>query len=166
MLFKVNLKLAKMQLDRREFHTIPATIRRLHELCASEQNDEAKRGTQLLDVYALEIQLCTATKDNRRLKELYQASLRIRSAIPHPRNLGIIRECGGKMHIREGQWESAHQDFFSAFKSYDEAGSERRIQCLKYLVLANMLMKSSIDPFTASETKPCVSFNLFLFLSP
>jgi len=52
------------------------------------------------------------------------------------------------------QWDKAHQDFFEAFKNYDEAGSPRRIQCLKYLVLANMLMQSAIDPFTAPETKP------------
>lgn len=113
-------------------------------------------------------------------------SLRIKSAIPHPRIMGVIRECGGKMHMTEGwsrllassptrpvpsttpfslllhgrvwrpteQWDKAHQDFFEAFKNYDEAGSPRRIQCLKYLVLANMLMESEIDPFTAPETKP------------
>ena len=36
-----------------------------------------------------------------------------------------------------------------AFKSYDEAGAVRRIQCLKYLVLATMLMESAVDPFDA-----------------
>jgi COP9 signalosome complex subunit 2 len=41
-----------------------------------------------------------------------------------------------------------------AFKSYDEAGALRRVQCLKYLVLANMLMESNVDPFDAQEAKP------------
>jgi hypothetical protein len=41
-----------------------------------------------------------------------------------------------------------------AFKNYDEAGNQRRIQCLKYLVLANMLMESQVDPFDAQEAKP------------
>jgi COP9 signalosome complex subunit 2 len=45
-------------------------------------------------------------------------------------------------------------DFFEAFKNYDEAGSPRRIQCLKYLVLANMLMLSEINPFDSTEAKP------------
>lgn len=36
-----------------------------------------------------------------------------------------------------------------AFKNYDEAGALRRIQCLKYLVLATMLMESDVDPFDA-----------------
>ena len=43
---------------------------------------------------------------------------------------------------------------FQAFKSYDEAGVPRRVQCLKYLVLANMLMESKVDPFDAQEAKP------------
>ena len=88
------------------------------------------------------------------IQELYHKALDIRSAIPHPRIMGIIRECGGKMHMREKEWEKAHTDFFEAFKNYDEAGSPRRIQCLKYLVLANMLMLSSINPFDSTEAKP------------
>jgi COP9 signalosome complex subunit 2 len=49
-----------------------------------------------------------------------------------------IAECGGKMHLREGEFEKAHTDFFESFKNYDESGSPRRTTCLKYLVLANM----------------------------
>ncbi|KAJ8967242.1 hypothetical protein NQ317_010822 [Molorchus minor] len=49
-----------------------------------------------------------------------------------------VFECGGKMHLREGEFEKAHTDFFEAFKNYDESGSPRRTTCLKYLVLANM----------------------------
>lgn len=66
------------------------------------------------------------------LQELYQRALSIKSAIPHPRIMGIIRECGGKMHMAERQWADAATDFFEAFKNYDEAGNPRRIQCLKY----------------------------------
>lgn len=50
----------------------------------------------------------------------------------------FFSECGGKMHLREGEFEKAHTDFFEAFKNYDESGSARRTTCLKYLVLANM----------------------------
>lgn len=66
----------------------------------------------------------------------------------------MIVECGGKMHLRNAEFEKAHTDFFEAFKNYDESGSLRRIVCLKYLVLANMLMKSNINPFDSQETKP------------
>ena len=66
------------------------------------------------------------------MQQLYQKALAIKSAIPHPRIMGIIRECGGKMHMAERQWPEAATDFFEAFKNYDEAGNQRRIQCLKY----------------------------------
>lgn len=36
------------------------------------------------------------------------------------------------MHMAERQWAEAATDFFDAFKNYDEAGTHRRIQCLKY----------------------------------
>lgn len=53
-----------------------------------------------------------------------------------------------------GEWGKAQIDFFEAFRNYDEAGSPQRIQVLKYLVLAHMLMGSEIDPFDSQETKP------------
>ena len=80
------------------------------------------------------------------------------------------------MHLREQEYDRAHTDFFEAFKNYDESGSPRRTTCLKYLVnqilwqarsvigqsfklklfqvLANMLMKSDINPFDSQEAKP------------
>lgn len=58
------------------------------------------------------------------------------------------------MHLRDGRFLDAHTDFFEAFKNYDESGSPRRTTCLKYLVLANMLIKSDINPFDSQEAKP------------
>ena len=78
----------------------------------------------------------------------------MRSAIPHPRILGVIKECGGKMWMGERQWTRATEDFFDSFKNYDEAGSPQRIQVLKYLVLANMLTGSEVNTFDSQETKP------------
>lgn len=65
-------------------------------------------------------------------------------------------------------WAKAQVDFFESFKSYDEAGSPQRIQVLKYLVLAHMLMDSTINPFDSQETKPLVlslTFSTFLVRS-
>jgi COP9 signalosome complex subunit 2 len=55
-----------------------------------------------------------------------------------------------------GQWNRASEDFFESFRNYDEAGLPQRIQVLKYLVLANMLTGSEVNPFDSQETKPCV----------
>merc|ERR1712060_306056 len=102
----------------------------------------------------MEIQMCTETRDSKRLKQIYTRALNVQSAIPHPRILGIIRECGGKMHMTERAWPAAATDFFEAFKGYDEAGVPRRVQCLKYLVLASMLMETTVNPFDSQEAKP------------
>lgn len=58
------------------------------------------------------------------------------------------------MYLREEEWEAAYQALFDAFKLFDEAGSPRKISCLKLLVLASMLMKSSVSPFAAQEVCP------------
>jgi COP9 signalosome complex subunit 2 len=68
--------------------------------------------------------------------------------------MGVIKECGGKMWMGERQWNRASEDFFESFRNYDEAGSPQRIQVLKYLVLANMLTGSEVNPFDSQETKP------------
>lgn len=81
---------------------------------------------------------------------------RIENALFYPI---LFAECGGKMHLREGEFEKAHTDFFEAFKNYDESGSPRRTTCLKYLVLANMLMKSGINPFDSQEVCVCSKYS-------
>ncbi|CAG8550993.1 9230_t:CDS:10 [Cetraspora pellucida] len=152
---KTNLKLAKLWLDRKEYNRLNKILRQLHLSCQKDDGtDDQRKGTHLLEIFALEIQMYTETKNNKKLKALYQQCLHVKSAIPHPRIMGVIRECGGKMHMGEKEWDKAQTDFFESFKNYDEAGSPQRIQVLKYLVLANMLTESQINPFDSQETKP------------
>ncbi|KAG2175250.1 hypothetical protein INT44_007738 [Umbelopsis vinacea] len=152
---KTNLKLAKLWLDRHEYSRLNKILRQLHASCQKDDGtDDQRKGTHLLEIFALEIQMYTETKNKKKLKEVYQQCLRVKSAIPHPRIMGVIRECGGKMHMSEKSWDQAQTDFFESFKNYDEAGSAQRIQVLKYLVLANMLTESQINPFDSQETKP------------
>lgn len=58
------------------------------------------------------------------------------------------------MHMSHAEYEEAGKTFFQAFKSYDEAGDQSRLRCLKYLVLASMLHASSINPFDSQEARP------------
>ncbi|KAJ8084709.1 hypothetical protein PM082_003485 [Marasmius tenuissimus] len=153
---KTNLKLAKLWLDRKEYNRLSRLIRDLHAATgpAGDGDDQSQRGTQLLEIYALEIQMYNETRNFKKLKEIYNATNNVRSAIPHPRIMGVIKECGGKMWMGERQWNRASEDFFESFRNYDEAGSPQRIQVLKYLVLANMLTGSEVNPFDSQETKP------------
>ncbi|ETW86826.1 hypothetical protein HETIRDRAFT_308154 [Heterobasidion irregulare TC 32-1] len=153
---KTNLKLAKLWLDRKEYGRLSRLIRDLYDTTGNntDGDEQSQKGTQLLEIYALEIQMHNETKNYKKLKEIYNASNSVRSAIPHPRIMGIIKECGGKMWMGERQWNRASEDFFESFRNYDEAGSPQRIQVLKYLVLANMLTGSEVNPFDSQETKP------------
>jgi COP9 signalosome complex subunit 2 len=153
--FKASIKLADLWVSLKEWSKADQVLQDLHKACQDEHGqDDPKKGTQLLEVYALQIRVSNERKDTKKLKQLYQRALAIKSAVPHPRVLGTILECGGKMHMSERKWKEAATDFFEAFKAFDEAGSPRRVQCLKYLVLANMLMESEVDPFDSQEARP------------
>ncbi|KAI9716143.1 MAG: hypothetical protein M1812_005571 [Candelaria pacifica] len=152
---KTNIKLARLWLDRKDYGRLTKKVRELHKACQREDGtDDPGKGTYSLEIYALEIQMYAETRNNKRLKALYQRALMVRSAVPHPKIMGIIRECGGKMHMSEENWKEAQSDFFESFRNYDEAGSLQRIQVLKYVVLTTMLTKSDINPFDSQETKP------------
>lgn len=152
---KTNIKLARLWLERKEYRQLTEKVRELHKACQREDGtDDPSKGTYSLEVYSLEILMYADTRNNKRLKALYQRALKVKSAVPHPKIMGIIRECGGKMHMSEENWKGAQSDFFESFRNYDEAGSLQRIQVLKYLVLATMLSGSNINPFDSQETKP------------
>ncbi|KAF2674956.1 putative COP9 signalosome subunit 2 [Microthyrium microscopicum] len=152
---KTNIKLARLWFAQRNYRQLESKLKDLHKACQlPDGTDDPNKGTLSLEIYALEIQMYAETRNNKRLKALYQRALRVKSAVPHPKIMGVIRECGGKMHLSEENWIEAQSDFFESFKNYDEAGSLQRIQVLKYLVLTTMLMKSDINPFDSQETKP------------
>lgn len=151
---KTNIKLARLWLDQKDYTRLTDKIRELHKACQRpDGTDDPTKGTYSLEVYALEILMYAETRNNKRLKALYQRALKVRSAIPHPNIMGVIREAGGKMHMGEENWKEAQTDFFESFRNYDEAGSMQRIQVLKYLVLTTMLTGSDINPFESPETK-------------
>ncbi|WFD34492.1 hypothetical protein MCUN1_001333 [Malassezia cuniculi] len=150
---KTKLKLARLWLAREEWSRLTETLRELRNETPPD-TDSQTQGTTQLELLAIEIQMYRATGNLAKVKETYGTAMRIRNAIPHPRTMGIIRESGGKMHMAEKQWEAAQVDFFQAFRNYDEAGSPQRLQVLKYLILAHMLMGTDINPFDSQETKP------------
>jgi COP9 signalosome complex subunit 2 len=118
-------------------------------------SDEASgTSTQSMEIYALQIQLYSRQKDNKKLREVFNKAMAVRGGIPHPRTLALIQELGGKMHMAAREYDAAGKTFFQAFKSYDEAGDPNRLKCLKYLVMASMLDSSSINPFDSQEARP------------
>jgi hypothetical protein len=125
-----------------------------HSNSAESTSSSSGSSTQSMEIYALQIQLYSRQKDNKKLREVFSKAMAVRGGIPHPRTLALIQELGGKMHMAAKEYDAASKTFFQAFKSYDEAGDPSRLRCLKYLVLASMLHASSINPFDSQEARP------------
>jgi len=151
---RLELRLAKVLLQKKDFATLEKSLEKMHKDCQlPDGTDDPSKGNQLMDIYALKIAMYTERNNQRKLKELYEKALQIKG-LCNPRISGIIHECGGKMHMRERNWQDANTDFFEAFKNYDDAGTRKQsCQCLKYLVLANMLSGSKINPFDEQRAK-------------
>uniref|UniRef100_A0AAV1VNE5 PCI domain-containing protein n=1 Tax=Peronospora matthiolae TaxID=2874970 RepID=A0AAV1VNE5_9STRA len=153
--FKTSVKLGNLLYEIGDFSRLSKIIKELLMSCSDEDAEDCvRKNSQLLEVYALQIQMYTAQKDNKKLVSIYEKALRTKSGVAHPKIIGVIHECGGKMYMMQREWDKARSDFFSGFKSYDEAGEPRRLQCLKYLVLANMLSESQVNVFDSQEAKP------------
>lgn len=150
--FKTNLKYGQLLYETNETARLQQVLMDLK----TTQTDDASSGasTQSMEVYALQIQLYSRQKDNKKLREVFTKAMAVRGGIPHPRTLALIQELGGKMHMAAKEYENAGKTFFQAFKSYDEAGDPSRLRCLKYLVLASMLHASTINPFDSQEARP------------
>jgi len=118
-----------------------------------------KKESFLLEVLALQMQCAMEGKMTgpNGLRRLVSRASSIQSAIPHPRTLGTLHECSGKVMLFEHKWSNAKQEFFDAFRNYDESGSPRRVMCLRYITLAALLENTNISPFESPETKSLVS---------
>ncbi len=152
--FNTNLKLAKLYLEDKKYIEVERLITALKSTCQTvDGKDDPAKGTYLLEVYCLEIQLCSVTANSVRMKIIYPKTVHLNAAVADPRIMGVIREEGGKMQMAEGNWDEAYNELYEAFRNYQEAGNSRARDCLKYVVLASMLALSDINPFAAREAK-------------
>lgn len=120
-----------------------------------EQSSETTKNSFALELIAAEIELYSNQPqiNLKKLNQLYSKSLNITSAVTHPRIMGIIRECGAKVHFYRGNFEKARIDFYECFKNYDEAGSPSKKLILKYLSLCSVLTENEVNPFESQETQ-------------
>jgi len=162
------MKLARLYLTQRDWRALRALLSSVEETLSTagtgaaasgsgttEADAERGKSTQLLEVAALQISMYSELRDGKRLGEAYRRAQAVsRSAVPHPSISGTLHEAGGKLRMGERDWEGARVEFLEAFKAYEEAGlAERTLACLRYMLLANMLSASRINPFDSQETK-------------
>ena len=101
--FKTNLKYGQLLYEMNETAKLQQVLRDLKTTTSSKGSDggesSASSGasTQSMEIYALQIQLYSRQKDNKKLREVFNKAMSVLGGIPHPRTLALIQELGGKM---------------------------------------------------------------------
>ena len=122
--FNTNLKLAKVYLEEQKLQEVERLISALKATCQNpDGSDDLSKGTLLLEIYCLEIQLCAATGNMARMKRIYPKTLNLNAAVADPRIMGIIHEEGGKMQMSEGNWDDAYNELYESFRNYQEVST-------------------------------------------
>jgi len=67
--------------------------------------------------------------------------------------ISVIKECWGKMYASMNNWDEAYNNFFEAFKMYQDVGNANAKSCLKYVILASMLSDLERNPFASQEAR-------------
>jgi COP9 signalosome complex subunit 2 len=164
--FATSLRLGKIYLDEKNFEPLNELLFELKHACRTPEAQasgitdftdfnqyDVSKGNLLLEAFALEIQMCIETREQRRMKEIFQTTKRFSVVIEDPRVVGIIKECGGKIYMTEKRWGMAEQEFVESFKSLLDVGSSKAQTLLKYVVLASLLSGSGVDYLITREAK-------------
>jgi len=86
--FKTNLKLANLYLARKDYPSLLKITTELQKSCLKPDGTvDPNKGSQLLEILALEIQMYTDQKNNKKLKEIYDRCLGVKNALIHPRSV-------------------------------------------------------------------------------
>lgn len=150
--FEYAMRLCKTYFDKNDLKSCELLLDDLHSSCKDKNgNDDKTKGAQLLEVYAIRIQVVTARNDSVALNELFERTKMLSADINDPKSMSVIKECWGKMYGSTNRWNDAYQTFFDAFRSYNEIGSPNTKQCLKYVVLASLLSTEGVNPFATQE---------------
>eukprot|EP00916_Digyalum_oweni_P016997 GHVL01027866.1.p1 GENE.GHVL01027866.1~~GHVL01027866.1.p1 ORF type:complete len:428 (-),score=99.45 GHVL01027866.1:476-1759(-) len=150
--FSVAIRLAKIYLYNKDIIKLKSIIDDLNN--ESVDLEAPSRATLFLEMYCIEMEYYSIFEDTNRIRDIYLKTLKVSSAVADLSSLGIIRECYGKMCMTERRWGDAYNEFFEAFKNFQECGNTTRAkQLLQYVLLANMLAVSNINPFDSREAK-------------
>ena len=101
--FKTNLKYGQLLYEMNETAKLQQVLRDLKTTQAAkgsaggESSASSGASTQSMEIYALQIQLYSRQKDNKKLREVFNKAMSVLGGIPHPRTLALIQELGGKM---------------------------------------------------------------------
>lgn len=156
---KMNIHILNIQLEEKNWLRCSELIDLIK--ANLETASESTRNTYSLELIAAEIQVLSrksgklqrSSQNLSGLNALYKRAMKITTAVTHPKIMGIIRECGGKVQFYRGDYESARLELYESFKNFDEAGSSHKKKILKYLALCSLLTENQFNPFESQETQ-------------
>jgi len=155
MLFGLQMNQAVQCVGSGQFDKAKSLLKTLHQDCTNpDGTDDQTKGSELIDIYALQMRMAGEQSDMEVTKELYEKTKGLNADVKNPKSQSIIRECWGKMWGDDGNWQKAYQDFYLAFTTYQEAGMGTNAkQCLTYVIVSNMLSGGNANPFDAREAQ-------------
>ena len=102
--FKINTNLLNLKIEQKQYQEIPELLKQIYEKLKSSNESIQKSFT--LQIIACEIDYLSKvsnndTKNLARMGQLYRMSLKITTAVTHPKILAVVKECGVKFNSIE-----------------------------------------------------------------
>lgn len=92
--FKTNIKYGQLLYERNETQLLQTVLSELKSLLHKNSQNNTNNNsssTNQMEIYALEIQLCSRMKDDSKLRETFHKAMNVRGGIPHPRTIALIQ---------------------------------------------------------------------------
>lgn len=82
--------------------------------------------------------------------QLYEKYLKIKGVRLNNRQAGDVKFVEGLLKLKDRNFVKAKEDFYEAFKKFDDIGFSKRVEVVPYFVVSHMLIKSEtvIDVFS------------------
>lgn len=152
---ETGLKWCKILLKLNKYDDLATLVPELMDFLASLPSDEIYKSMKL-ELLVMKIQLCKVENKLSEIKTLYidAAQLMQDQIFDDKRLSGIINEEGGKIDLRNFEYDKALQKFKSAFHNYEEAGNTHQAAVvLKYAFLASMITRNRSIIVSPDEAK-------------
>jgi COP9 signalosome complex subunit 2 len=119
-----------------------------------ELNDEIYKSIRL-ELIVMKIQFCNLEKNLKESKLLYLDALRLNQDLTVDARLSaIINEEGGKLHLRQKEYDLALEKFKTSFHEYQNSGNSRAVVLLKYATLSAIIARNRKNIVSEEETTP------------
>jgi COP9 signalosome complex subunit 2 len=123
---------------------------------ADGSDDAVNSPSELIQIYALKmrVQFAQGEVPYAMLKDLFLKTQDLAAPVEETLSQSSLEEWRGRYFASDGEWRAAHESFERAFQLYQQLRFEDRARnCLKYMILCNILLGGELNPFTSAEAK-------------